>query len=143
MGPFTTILATGAHGAGEVGSTWVDGVHQVMHVVAVLIGILGVLVLVWGVVLAGVLLVRTELCRFRGDDPRLQQVKLQHALGSYLRLSLEFLIAADIIETIINPDLDSLIVLGVIVVIRTVISVTLGWELKHAEQDVLEGEPER
>jgi uncharacterized membrane protein len=44
-------------------------------------------------------------------------------------LGLEFLIAADIIRTIIRPTLEELAILGGIVVIRTVISYFLGKEI--------------
>ncbi|MBB6431423.1 putative membrane protein [Algisphaera agarilytica] len=50
-------------------------------------------------------------------------------LGFYLLLSLEILLAADIIETLNAPDLEHIVVLGAIVLIRTVISVSLNWEL--------------
>jgi uncharacterized membrane protein len=42
---------------------------------------------------------------------------------------LEFLIAADIIHTIVEPTLKELAILGGIVVIRTIISFFLGREL--------------
>jgi uncharacterized membrane protein len=45
-------------------------------------------------------------------------------------LSLEILIAADIIDTIIQPSLDELAILGGILAIRTVISFSLSWEMK-------------
>ncbi len=117
----------------EAGSTaqWESWVHHGMHVSSQIVGIVGVLVLLWGIALAGVQFVRTELCRLRGEDPRAHQGSLRKLLGFYLLLGLEFLVAADIIETIIKPDLESLLVLGLIVIIRTVISFTLNWELRH------------
>ena len=57
--------------------------------------------------------------------------ELRHGIGSYLLLSLQFLIAADIIETMIEPSLEELATLGGIIVIRTAISFSLTWELKH------------
>jgi uncharacterized membrane protein len=56
----------------------------------------------------------------------------QH-LGSYLLLGLEFMIAADVIHTVLDPTMDSLIILGAIVAIRTVISYFLNLELKQTE----------
>ena len=46
-------------------------------------------------------------------------------------LGLEFLIAADIIRTIVKPSLEELAILGSIVVIRTVINYFLGKELRQ------------
>ena len=51
-------------------------------------------------------------------------------LAYYLLLSLEFLIAADIIDTIVQPGLEELAILGGIIAIRTVISLSMNWELK-------------
>ena len=52
-------------------------------------------------------------------------------LGYYLLLGLEFLIAADIINTLVRPTPQDLLVLGAIVAIRTVISYSLNTELAH------------
>ena len=102
------------------------------------IGVLGVLVIVFGV-LGGLLrFVRAEFRSAQGinvDDARKQ---LRHLLGYYLLLGLEFLIAADIIDTLMKPSLQDLLVLGAIIVIRTVISWSLNAELK-AEQRQING----
>ena len=94
------------------------------------IGALGVLVIVFGV--AGGLLrfVRSEFLALWGSDVSRERQQLRHALGYYLLLGLEFLIAADIIETLLQPRVEELTVLGVIVLIRTVISYSLNSELK-------------
>jgi uncharacterized membrane protein len=54
---------------------------------------------------------------------------VRQELASYLLLSLEFVIASDIIHTISNPTLENLMILGTIVVIRTAISFVLEREL--------------
>ncbi|HAV61471.1 MAG TPA: hypothetical protein DCY13_03800, partial [Verrucomicrobiales bacterium] len=59
--------------------------------------------------------------------------KLRSSLGYYLLLGLEFLIAADIIETLNHPGTQELIVLGAVVAIRTIISWSLNNELKERE----------
>lgn len=51
-------------------------------------------------------------------------------LGSYVLLSLEILIVADIIESIINPTFQDILKLGLIVIIRTVISYFLHREIE-------------
>lgn len=60
-------------------------------------------------------------------------------LGYYLLLGLEFLIAADIVDTLMKPELRELIVLGAIVAIRTIISFSLNAELKHGPRAISEG----
>ncbi|MFM2487730.1 DUF1622 domain-containing protein [Enterococcus avium] len=52
-------------------------------------------------------------------------------LGSYILLSLEFLIVADIIESIINPTFQDIIKLAMIVLIRTMISYFLNKEISE------------
>lgn len=61
---------------------------------------------------------------------------VRQELASYLLLSLEFVIAADIIHTITSPTMENLLLLGVIVVIRTAISFVLERELmlKHKKE---------
>ena len=52
-------------------------------------------------------------------------------LGRSIILGLEFLIAGDIIRTVIvEPTLDNVIVLGIIVIIRTFLSMTLHLEIE-------------
>jgi uncharacterized membrane protein len=52
-------------------------------------------------------------------------------LGRAILLGLEFLVAGDIIRTVVvHPTLDNLIVLAIIVVIRTLLSVTLQLEFE-------------
>ena len=54
-------------------------------------------------------------------------------LGSYVLLSLEVLIASDIIETILNPSIEDILILAGVVVIRTAISYFLGKEMESIE----------
>ncbi len=61
--------------------------------------------------------------------------KIKIYLGSYILLSLEVLIASDIIETIMSPTLDDILILAGIVVIRTTISYFLGKEIEQAEKE--------
>ena len=75
-----------------------------------------------------------ELRAARGADVEDDRKRLRHVLGYYLLLGLEFLIAADIIDTLMKPSVQDLIVLGAIVLIRTVISYSLNAELKSEHQ---------
>lgn len=63
------------------------------------------------------------------DGSRFRQ--LRQDVGRGILLGLEVLIAADIIRTVaVDPTMDSVLVLGVIVVIRTFLSMTLEMELE-------------
>jgi uncharacterized membrane protein len=94
------------------------------------IGILGVLVICFGVATGVVRFAHSEILAARGHSVDEARKQLRHLLGYYLLLGLEFLIAADIIETLMKPTLEDLLVLGGIIVIRTIISYFLDAELK-------------
>ena len=105
-----------------------------LHYVSVSIGVLGVLVIVFGILTGLIRLVRAEVKAARGGSMDEDRRRLRHVLGYYLLLGLEFLIAADIIDTLMKPNVQDLIVLGAIVLIRTVISYSLNAELKSERQ---------
>lgn len=65
------------------------------------------------------------------DLIKLEHEEIRNDLGYYLLLGMEFLVAADIIHTILNPNLEDLAVLGAIVVIRVVLSYFLQREISH------------
>ena len=93
------------------------------------ISLLGVLVIIFGVLCGVVRFLRAEVASARGANVEGERRKLRQVLGYYLLLGLEFLIAADIIDTLMKPTTQDLIVLGAIVTIRTVISYSLNSEL--------------
>ena len=101
--------------------------------VVLVVGLIAGVILIWGVLLATIELVEAEALRLRGADPRAARRRVRLDLGYYLLLSLEFLIAADILGTIARtPTLERLAVLGSLVAIRTVISVFLTREMQEA-----------
>jgi uncharacterized membrane protein len=64
--------------------------------------------------------------RMHRDDPRINYRLYRAQLGSGLLLGLEVLVAADVIRTVaLEPTLESVAVLGVLVLIRIV----LGWSI--------------
>ncbi len=104
--------------------------EEVAHVAAAIIGLLGCAVIAYGVTRGAVTLTRLELAAWRSGDSA-PRAELRRDLGSYLLLSLEFLVAADIIETIVSPTLEGLAVLGGIVLVRGLISFSVSWELRQ------------
>jgi len=93
-----------------------------------------ILVIVFGVAGGLTRFLRAELLAFRGLEVEADRTRLRHVFGYYLLLGLEFLIAADIIETLMKPTLQDLAVLGSIMLIRAVISFSLKAELKSERQ---------
>src|SRR3989475_12562182 len=101
-----------------------------LHHVSFGIGVLGVLVILFGVLRGLLSFLRAEWSEALGRNPAEDRRRLRRLLGYYLLLGLEFLIAADIIDTLMKPSVQDLLVLGAIVLIRTVISYSLNAELK-------------
>lgn len=99
------------------------------------LNIFSIVVLIWGVIIAGFDFIKSE----RTNRNRIVMTKqnnfIKSFLGSYILLSLEILIAADIIESIIKPTFQDIFKLGILVIIRTVISYFLHKEIEDALQD--------
>ena len=97
-----------------------------------------VLTILYGVVRAFV----AELLAIVHGPGRVSFTRLRLDLGRALSLALEFLLAADILETMISPTLEQVGILGAIAVIRTGLNYFLGKEIRE-EQDELREEPAR
>jgi uncharacterized membrane protein len=101
---------------------------QVMDHVAQGFEVLGALVLVAGMVLSFVL---AAVAWRRSGQPGTGYVALRSAFGGTLLLGLEVLVAADLVRTVaVAPTLDNVLVLGLIVLIRTVLSFSLETEIE-------------
>ncbi|AQP54350.1 hypothetical protein CBF34_01710 [Vagococcus penaei] len=109
--------------------------HEIIKYIVLLLNSFSIIILLFGVVKAFFDFFGNE---FKNGDrfviaKKNNRIKLY--LGSYILLSLEVLIASDIIETIMNPSVDDIFTLAGIVVIRTAISYFLGKEMEHTETD--------
>lgn len=113
--------------------------QQQFEWVNIILNFFSIFVLVWGVLKACVDFVRSEITTKDRFQIARNNTLIKNYLGSYVLLSLEILIAADIIESIINPTFQDILKLGLVVLIRTVISYFLNMEIKEgmAEDDSL------
>jgi len=111
---------------------------EMLHQTSSAVGLFGVLVIVFGVACGAVRFVRAEFLAASGKDMQEDRKRLRHALGYYLLLGLEFLIASDIIDTLMKPSVQDVMVLGAIVLIRTVISFSLNAEFKPGQKPIPE-----
>ena len=103
------------------------GVAETMEQVARGVEVIGIVTLVVGMVIAiargGVVLVGSQ------DAEQAYRV-VRTVFGRSILLGLEFLVAADIIRTVaVEPSLENVAVLGVIVLIRTFLSFSLEVEI--------------
>lgn len=103
--------------------------YTIINNIAFIIGLMGVAIILWGVFNVFFLTLKTEYRGLRQHFVRKHRDVLRHSLGVYLLLGLEFLVAADIVRTMIHPTFHEISVLAAIVVIRTVIGYTLGHEM--------------
>lgn len=101
----------------------------VLNIVARVVAYIGAAIIVWGALLGAVGFIRAEFCRLRGRPDAVANETVRVRFGSYLLLGLEFLIAADIMQTVFKPTLTDVAILGGIVVIRTVISFFLNRDI--------------
>lgn len=99
------------------------------------LNIFSIVVLIWGVIIAGVDFIKSECTNRNRIIMTKQNNFIKSFLGSYILLSLEILIAADIIESIIKPTFQDIFKLGILVIIRTVISYFLHKEIDDALKD--------
>lgn len=96
--------------------------------------IIAVVVMVWGGVVVVMRLFVSEWRHLQGRGDRVEFEKVRVEFGQRIVLAVEFLIAADLIESILNPTLEELMSLGVIVLIRTVLSYFLTQEVDRHER---------
>jgi uncharacterized membrane protein len=99
-----------------------------IHWVARAIEVVGIAIIVVGAVVALLLFIR-DMARRRDKEDAVGSFRSD--LGRAILLGLEFLVAADIVMTVaIEPTLDNLAVLAVIVLIRTFLSFSLEVEIE-------------
>ncbi len=88
-------------------------------------------IMIYGSLIAIFMFLKNEFGRFSGKFKISEISRIRLNFGNYILLGLEFLIAADIIETILKPDLEELIELGGIVIIRVLLSYFLTKEINN------------
>ena len=102
---------------------------NVFDILYITIGTFGVAIIVWGVLLTVYRLLKLEFIRMKHKSIYRERESVRHHFASYMLMALEFLIAADIIATVIHPTFEEIAILASIVVIRTVISYFLEKEI--------------
>ena len=102
--------------------------NEAMELVALFFEALGALILLAGVVLSALLAIRSML---RARDARAAYLVLRESFGGAILLALEVLVAADLVRTVaVAPTLENVAILGLIVLIRTVLSFALEVEIE-------------
>ncbi len=113
----------------------VDFFMKILDIISHVISVISVGVVIYGTAIATGKFLWNELRRFKCKNITHQIRVLRADLGTYLLLGLEFLIASDILKTIIEPGLHELLILGGIVLLRTVLSFFLDREIRLIEME--------
>jgi len=71
-----------------------------------------------------------------GTMPMISNDQMRLELGKSIVLAVEFMLAADIIKTIVTPDYYQIGMLGALVVIRTVLTYFLNQELTQIQEKI-------
>ena len=103
-----------------------DYYRELMDIIGTAIDGAGVLIIVVGAI--------HSTCRFlfrRQEGPANSYKRYRQGLGRAILLGLEFLVAGDIIRTVaVAPTLENVFILGLIVLIRTFLSMALQLEVE-------------
>lgn len=112
-----------------------SALEHLLELIARGVDLVGIIIVLYGFTLAAWGLVAAEIGRVKGtfSGLRLQQVRIQ--LGGYILMGIEFMIASDIIQTVLSRELMDLAFVSALVVIRTAISFFLSREVKDLEHD--------
>lgn len=103
------------------------GLAETMEQVARGVEVIGIVTLVVGMVIA---IARAAVVLVGSQDAEQAYRVVRTVFGRSILLGLEFLVAADIIRTVaVEPSLENVAVLGVIVLIRTFLSFSLEVEI--------------
>jgi uncharacterized membrane protein len=101
--------------------------QEIIFVISEAIDFTGVVIIALGALLGIIRCAQDLLRQERAVDA---YSRLRTFLGRSLLLGLEFLVAGDIIKTVaIEPTFDSVIVLAIIVLVRTVLSLSIDVEI--------------
>jgi uncharacterized membrane protein len=108
-------------------------VTTILEMIAVAIDLVGIAILVYAALRFVVNFLSFEIKRLRGLEcvEGIREMRLR--LGSYILVSLEFIIISDVILTAISRNVDDLLALGLLVLIRVVLSFFLGRELNEVK----------
>lgn len=101
--------------------------HTVIPPLVEAIELLGAIIIIFGVVKAVYFLIRNGF-NFRNEELIIE-------IASALSLSLEFILAAEILMTLVVNDMNQLMLLGVLLILRIIITFVLHWELTSIEEN--------
>ena len=103
---------------------------NILHIVVNILYCLSVLIIIYGVIMQFIAFVISEITTKNRKIAVEKVTMLKIFLGTYILFSLEILIGADIIESILDPSINHILSLAALVIIRTIISYFLNQEIE-------------
>jgi uncharacterized membrane protein len=107
----------------------------ILSIISDIISYVSIAIICYGAAIGLFKFIVNEFARFPGRYSLEKTVLIKIEVGYYLLLGLEFLIASDIIDTILNPSFNDLGILGGTVLIRTGLSYFLDREIENKSQE--------
>ena len=108
-----------------------ETMEMLVEVIGAVFGYVGIVIMVVWWAKSLFLLVKRWII-----DRNIPMWTIRIKLGHYLVLALEFLVAKDILESIVNPSYQGLITLWAIVTIRTVLSYFTNKEIAEVKEEM-------
>lgn len=119
---------------GKVGSV-IEPLIPGLEAIASVIDLIGIAIVLWGFVRALFGFLRNEVNRFRAGTGAGCMHHVRIDLGTYILVGIEFMIASDIIQTVVKRQLEDLAFVTALVAIRTAISYFLGREIAEVRHE--------
>ena len=104
--------------------------HLIVEYIVIITEIIVAIVVAATVIIALANLIKLVLSKIRDEQRQLYVRKLVTRMLRGLLIALDFLIAADLLKTILDPTLDETAVFALIVVLRIVLSWSLSKEIE-------------
>lgn len=148
---FSPLIMFGQHGE-EPATTHthaeeeINLIFEILEMMEYVVDLFGIAILLIGFLKGLWYFIKMELDHLQGGDTFDDILQLRSTLGGYIILALDFLIISDIIHSVLKPEFNELINLGIIVVLRTSIGFFLGreiMELHHTEKEHMEFEAKK
>jgi uncharacterized membrane protein len=108
---------------------------NILQFISEIISYVSIAIICYGAALGLLKFINNEVNRFKNSFSLAKTIQIKIEVGYYLLLGLEFLIASDIIDTILNPSFEDLGILAGTVVIRTGLSYFLNREIEDIAQN--------
>lgn len=96
---------------------------------------MAITIIIYGSILQYIGFVKSEIKSKNRKSAVNSIMILRNFLGTYILFSLEILIGADIIESVLDPSLNHILSLAALVIIRTIISYFLNKEIESNKNE--------